>query len=325
MVRSILPERAENEPTAAVEPERFPAAGYAVRLYPLDEPGELQLIDLWRVVWSGKWVIVVAAAAGVLATFLAALVMTPVYRAEVVMSPVSADNAPGGGLSSLASQFGGLAALAGISVGLGQDDTAQALAILKSRKFTEAFIDRHQLLPILYADLWDPKTRTWDVEAPGEAPTRSKAYDLFDRSIRVITQDPETGLVTLSIDWSDAAQATEWANGLVNEVNANVRGRAIEQSNRNIDFLRSQLQSTNEVELRAAVFGVMEAEMKNAMLANVKAEYAFEVIDPAVVPEKRLWPNRFLLAVFGFGAGALLGTLFVFLHRLVRTAPRPND
>jgi uncharacterized protein involved in exopolysaccharide biosynthesis len=246
--------------------------------------------------------------------------MTPIYRAQVVMAPVSVEKA-GGGLASLASQFGGLAALAGVNLSTTQDDTAQSLAVLKSRAFTEAFVDRHQLLPILYADLWDPKTKTWNVDEPEETPTLYKAYDFFDKSIRVITQDPETGLVTLTIDWSDPRQATEWANALVNEVNADVRQRAVQQSNKSIDFLRSQLQSTNEVELRTAVFSLMEAEMKNAMLASVKTEYAFEVIDPAVVPEKRVWPNRWLLAVFGLAAGALLGVLFVFLRRLIKAAP----
>jgi uncharacterized protein involved in exopolysaccharide biosynthesis len=308
---------------AAIDPERFPAEGYAVRLYPLAEPDEVQLIDLWRTVWSGKWVILGAAVLGALATFLAAFIMTPMYRAEVVMAPVSVDKTSGG-LAGLASQFGGLAALAGINLNSSQNDTAQALAVLKSRAFTESFIDRHQLLPILYADLWEPKTKTWDVDEPQEVPTLYKAYDYFDKSIRVITQDPETGLVTLTIDWSDAKLATEWANALVSEVNADVRQRAVEQSNKSIDFLRSQIQSTTEVELREAVFGLMEAEMKNAMLANVKTEYAFEVIDPAVVPEKRLWPNKWLLAIFGLAAGGLLGLFYVFVRRLVTSTPPSN-
>jgi uncharacterized protein involved in exopolysaccharide biosynthesis len=308
---------------AAIEPEPFPAAGYAVRLYPLDEPEELQLLDLWRAIWAGKWVILAGAILGVIATFIAALVMTPVYRATVVLSPASADRTSGG-LAGLASQFGGLAALAGVNLPTSESDTAQALAILKSRAFTEGFIDRHELLPILYADRWDAAARTWDVDDPREVPTLYKAFDLFDRKIRVITPDLETGLVTMTIDWTDPVLATQWANALVSEVNSHVRERAVDQSNRSIEFLRSQLQSTNEMELRTAVFALMETEMKNAMLANVKTEYAFEVIDPAVVPERRLWPNRFLFAVFGFAAGLLLGVAFVFLRPLIATASAPH-
>jgi uncharacterized protein involved in exopolysaccharide biosynthesis len=293
---------------------RLPAEGYAVRLYPLVEPDEVRLADLWRALWSGRWLILALSVICSVLALLASFVITPVYRAEVVMAPVTSDR-NAGGLSSLVGQLGGLASLAGVNLSSG-DDTAQSLAVLHSRSFTEKFLDRHALLPILYADLWNPETKTWDVDDPAETPTLWKAYDLFDKSVRTITQDATTGLVTLTIEWSDPKVATAWANQLVSDVNADVRNRAIEQSQSSIEFLRQQVQSTAEVELRTAVFGLMEAEMKNAMLAHVRTEYAFEVIDPAVVPEKRVWPNRVLLGVLGLAAGFFLGVLVVFLRRL---------
>ena len=293
---------------------RLAAEGYAVRLYPLVEPEEIRLADLWRVFWGGRWLVlalsVICAVLAVLASFL----ITPVYRAEVVMAPVDSDR-NAGGLSGLVGQLGGLASLAGVNLSSG-DNTAQALAVLHSRSFTERFIDKHALLPILYADLWSPATKTWDVDDPAEAPTLWKAYDLFDKSVRTIAQDAETGLVTLSIEWSDPKVATAWANQLVSDVNADVRNRAIDQSQKSIEFLRQQVQTTAEVEMRTAVFGLMEAEMKNAMLAHVRTEYAFEVIDPAVVPEKRVWPNRVLLGVLGLAAGFFIGVLAVLVRHL---------
>ena len=54
------------------------------------------------------------------------------------------------------------------------------------------------------------------------------------------------------------------------------------------------------------------------MLAHVKTEYAFAIIDPAVVPEKRVWPNRILLAALGLAAGFALGVLVVFSRRALR-------
>ena len=296
---------------------RLPSAGYALRLYPIDEAEEIKLVDLWRVMWDGRWLILSLAVIGALAAVVAAFVITPVYRAEVLMAPVTAERS-GGGLAALAGQLGGIAALAGVKLGT-DDSTAEAIAILRSRAFTEQFIERNNLMPVLYAEAWDQATGTWNVADAADTPTPWRAYGLFDKSIRSVVQDTETGLVTLTIDWVDPQVARDWANGLVEEVNANVRNRAIEQSKRSIDFLRDQLKVTTELELRAAVFGLMETEMKNAMLANVRTEFAFEVIDPAVVPEKRHWPNRTLLAVLGLSAGLLLGVLSVFVRRSIRT------
>jgi uncharacterized protein involved in exopolysaccharide biosynthesis len=57
--------------------------------------------------------------------------------------------------------------------------------------------------------------------------------------------------------------------------------------------------------------------MKNAMLANVWQEYAFRVIDPAAVPERKSWPKRLVFAVLGVFAGLVIGTIVA----VVRASP----
>jgi uncharacterized protein involved in exopolysaccharide biosynthesis len=293
-----------------------PAEGYAIRLYPIEEGAPLRLADLWRTVFEGRRLIIAITAAFTILAIAATFLITPQFRAEVEMAPVNPDR-PTGGLSGLASQLGGLGSLAGLS--LKADDTsAKSLAILRSRAFTERFIDRHGLLPVLFADLWDAKAGRWDVDDPADTPDLAKAFERFDKSVRAVAVDTQTGLVTLSIEWTDPVVARDWANALVADVNAEVRTRAIEQSKRSVEYLRGELGKTTEVELRAAIFDLMESEMKNSMLSTVRAEYAFEVIDPAVAPEKRFWPNRGLFAVVGFAAGLLLAIVAVFVRVALR-------
>jgi uncharacterized protein involved in exopolysaccharide biosynthesis len=287
--------------------------GYAVRVYPISEAEEIRLIDLWRVVWAGKWRIAVASVIGAVLAVALSFLITPEYRSEAVLSPVGSSGG-GGPLASLAGQLGGLGSLVGLNFGV-DDRTAESIAVLRSRSLTQRFIEKNALLPILFHEDWDEASKSWRVDDPEDVPNLWKAYERFDRKVRSVTQDAETGLVTLSIDWIDPLQARDWANGLVAEVNADMRSRAIEQSKKNIEFLRGHLQNTNEVELRTAAFGLMEAEMKNAMLSAVRTEYAFEVIDPAITPEKPSWPNRILLAALGFFAGFATGLLLVFLRR----------
>lgn len=289
--------------------------GYAVRLYPIDEGDDIRLADLWRVVWDGRWLILSLAVIGAVVTTLAGFLVTPIYRTEVLMAPVTSERS-GGGLAGLAGQFGGLAALAGVNIG-SDDTSAESLAILSSRAFTERFIEKNNLMPHLFPDAWDAEKGRWKSEDPAEIPNKWLAFELFDKSIRGVSQDSETRLVTLTIDWVDPEVARDWANGLVSDVNAAVRSRAIDQSNRSIEYLRKQLQETTEVELRDAVVGLMEIEMKKAMLSTVRTEFAFEVIDPAVAPEKRRWPNRALIAVLGFAAGLMGGVVWAFVRRAI--------
>lgn len=283
---------------------------YAFRVYPIDDTSEVRLADAWRIVMARKWLIVSCTLVAAVAAAAISLLMTPIFRSTVLVVPVR-DPMESQGLGGLASQMGGLAALAGINL-TPANNTAESLATLRSRAFTEQFIKEHQLMPILFAQDWDETTRSWRVPAP-DAPTMWDAYDLFD-SIRRVEEDVQTGLVTVSIDWPDPHLAAEWANALIRDVNESLRTRAIEESRRNLAFLQKELEKSSEIELRTALYSLVEAEMKNAMFASGKAEYAFRVIDPAVAPERRHSPNRVLIVLLGATAAFLLSVLFVIVR-----------
>ena len=306
-----MPDQERNASGSRASGRGIEEGGYAVRLYPLDESEEIRLLDLWRAVWDGKWLVVLASFALAVLAVAVSFLITPEYRSQAVLSPVGSSS--GGGLAALAGQFGGLASLAGLNLGA-EDNVAESIAILKSRALTERFIRERNLLPVIFHDDWDAEKGAWDVDAD-DVPTLARGVERFDKSIRTVNQDVETGLVNLSVDWIDPVLARDWAQGLIAEVNADMRGRAIDQSKRNIEFLKGQLEATDAVELRTAVFSVMESEMKNAMMAAVRTDFAFEVIDPPVVPEKPAWPNRILLAVVGFFLGGMIGVLTVLMRR----------
>ena len=98
--------------------------------------------------------------------------------------------------------------------------TAEAIATLKSRAFTERFMREHNLMPILYAEDWDAEAQAW--RDPEEAPTLWKAYTRFD-NMRSIEQELESGMVRVSVEWSDPRLAAQWANALVADVNQILR------------------------------------------------------------------------------------------------------
>jgi uncharacterized protein involved in exopolysaccharide biosynthesis len=235
----------------------------------------------------------------------AALLMTPVYRAEILVMPADGDDS-GGTLSSLAAQFGSLASLVGDNLS-GGGDREEALALLGSRALATQFISDSGLLPVFFADKWDSAAQRWVVEGD-DAPTMADAYKLFNESIRGISVNSQTGLITLSIEWTDPDLAAAWANELIARVNASMRDRTIEEAERSIEFLNKEIDKTSVVDLRAAIFSLVESQVKRIMLANARDQYAFKIIDPAVPAEKDQFvrPRRMLIAASAFVAGVLL-------------------
>jgi len=274
---------------------------------------EISLLDILRALNRHRWTVIVITGLVTLLSVAAALLITPVYRAEVLVMPVSGESV--GGLSSLANQFGGLTSLMGINLSGDQGNSAEAVATLKSRAFAIQFLKEEDLLPIIFNDKWDSEHERWKTENQADIPTLQDGFRSFDK-IRTVSVDNSTGLVTLTIDWTDPSFAASWANLMVEHVNQLLRQRAIWQAEKSLSYLRKEVEKTDVVELQQAIYRLIENSINEIMLANVRDEYAFRVVDPAVVVEEedRIWPQRKLIVAVGFLIGGLIGC-FVALTR----------
>jgi uncharacterized protein involved in exopolysaccharide biosynthesis len=206
-------------------------------------------------------------------------------------------------------QFGGLAELAGLNLeALGTSSRGSGRTLIQSRTFIEEFIARNNLLPVIFADDWDETNGQWS-EQP--APTIWRGAEEFKRRWLVVDRDPETGLFSLTVDWTDPEIAAEWANQLVALANELVRRKDIADAESSIAYLNKQIDSTNVVELQRVLYNLLEVEQRTLLLANARAEYAFRVVDRAVAPRFRASPRRTLMTIAGLMFGGFIGLAYV--------------
>lgn len=279
---------------------------------------EISFEEILQRFGSRIWLIMSCGILGAAIGAAIAFTLKPIYRAEVLLSIVAGDHE--GGLGSLSGQLGGLASLAGISVGQEGDRKVEAIATLQSRSLTEAFISDGNLLPILFANKWDGSLGKWK-PSEKKQPSLWDGNKKFARDIRDVKDDKKSGLVTLAIEWTDPKVAAAWAKDLVERTNALLRKRAIERAESNIRYVQAQLVSASIVEVRQALFRLIENQIKVVMLAQSSSDYAFNVIDPAVAPEEKIRPNRPLIIALS----TVGGLLFAALYALVRPKARKKS
>jgi uncharacterized protein involved in exopolysaccharide biosynthesis len=262
----------------------------------------VELSELIRAVWRYRLIVLAATAVCGLSAAIIALTSKSVYRAQVVVT--EARDSEGAGASSLGSKLGGLAAIAGISAGAtAGTPSVDARAVLDSRHLVEEFIQRNNLVPVLFADR-TAKRSLW------------RAVKFFREKVLAITEDKVKGTTTIAIDWTDPVMAAQWASGFVALANELIRARAMSDSARSIAYLNDQIAKTNVVELRTVMYDLIEKETKTLMLANGRAEYAFTTVDPAVTPEERIWPKRTVITAIGAICGFLIGVaIAIFRER----------
>jgi len=277
------------------------------------------LRDLLVELWMRRWWIVASVVLFTAALTTAALTMTPIYRAQTVLIP-NDPNSLSGSLGSPLGQIGGLAALAGVDLGTGNAATQEALAVLESRQFIERFIVDRNLTGKLFPDRWDAQSGQWKVPV-AERPTVTTAYKRFQK-ITEVTQDKKTGLVTMKLEWRDPEQAADWVNAVVQRLNAEMRSRAIGKAEASVAFLEKELATTSLVGTRDAINRLIEAQIKQRMLASVSEESAFRVVDAALPPERSdpVKPKKFLLMVGGPLLGFIIGVMGVLMFNWVRSA-----
>ena len=241
-------------------------------------------------------------AAAIVISVIVALRSRPIYRAEAVIAPVS-ENALSN-LGGLASQMGGLAGLAGGLLGGASKDWNTALAVLRSRHLIEELVTRENLLPVLFPEKRD------------RPPTMGDAVLLFRNRILQVRDDPKTGLATVRVEWFDPKVAAQWANELVAIADEEERDRVVTDAGSSLKALQRQLAEADGVELRAATARLIEEQLKEKMVAGVRTQFQYQVIDRAVPPDrdKRVQPTRTVMVL----AGTLAGILFALLVVLTR-------
>ena len=269
--------------------------------YPDDE---IRLIELLDAVWQRKWIALSIAATFFLLSAILAFALSPIYRVEMLLLPASTDQSTR--LSAVANQFGGLASLAGIDLGSPGNNAQEAIAMLTSRSLLASFIEEKDLLPVLFADQWDSNAGRWSVARPDDRPTLWKGIKTLREDVVSVRQDPSTALITLAIEWGQPDLAAEWASDLVYRVNETMRAREIEEAEMSLAFLDHELSKTGVVELREAIYSLVEAQAKRKMVASVRDQFAFRIVDPARIPDSDdfVKPRRALMIV----AGTLFGT-----------------
>jgi uncharacterized protein involved in exopolysaccharide biosynthesis len=264
--------------------------------------------------WHYKFIIAAVTLASTATATVLSYTLDDKFQASITLSPVAEDSSGGrlGGLASLATEIGGGAL--GIS-SPGNTQKQEYLATLQSEALTERYIKENNLLPILFESKWDPVKHDWKDLPKDELPTLWKGNQFFKRHVRAVTTDTKTTLTTMMIFWKDPKLAAQWANGLVKLTNDYLRARAIDESERNVAYLKDQFTRTNVIGIQSAINSILEDQMKKAMIAQGSLEYALKVIDPAVPPEKRISPLPWLWIPLGFFIGLLACTVGAYVYR----------
>jgi hypothetical protein len=298
--------------------------------YPNDFDDEIDLQELFYVLSEGKWIIVS------LTTFLSiigviySLSLPNLYQSNAILAPVNSSSSISGALKS----YSGLAGIAGISLPSSVDEgnTVKAKQKISSLSFFENNIFPNIHLPDLMAvKSWNSKTNTltfddsiyntnsnvWvrDYSYPQQKiPSAQESFRAFKSKHLILSEDKNSGFITLSIKHQSPFVAKQWVELIVNEVNNFYRQKDKLESEKAVSYLNQQISITGLSEIKEVLATLLQEEIKKLSLVEANMNYVFDYIDPPAVMEKKSEPKRALICILGAILGGMLSVLIVLIR-----------
>ncbi len=295
---------------------------------------EIDLRELFGILWSGKIKIIVITAIFAVGSVLFALSIPNQYKATALLAPAQSDS---GGLSSALGQLGGLASLAGVSIGGGESSQSKiAQEIMKSWSFVETFISDNDLEVEVYAaegwsrdsgvlkiddDIYDTSQQSWLIEDDDTGELRPPtSWELFERfeEMLSVSEDKKSGLVSVSIDYYSPQMAKKWLDRYVSAINEHMQSRQVAKVSNNIAYLEAQIDKTSIAEMKEVFYTIIEEQTKDKMVAEASPDYAFVAVSPSMVPEEKSQPKRALICILGTLLGGVMSVVLVLVGHYAR-------
>ncbi|MDC3247606.1 Wzz/FepE/Etk N-terminal domain-containing protein [Gammaproteobacteria bacterium] len=295
---------------------------------------EIDLRELFYVLFHGKWIIVSVTAFVSIIGVVYSLLLPNIYESKALLVPVSTSS----GISKALGSYSGIAGLAGINLASGDGDESnsnKALKKISSLSFFENNILTNIYLPDLMAvKSWKHETNildynemiykrnsnTWvrDYSYPMQLiPSAQEAFKVFTTKHLSLNEDKKTGFITLSIKHQSPFVAKQWAELVVNEVNAFYRQKDKSASEKAVNYLNQQISITTLSETKQAIVELLQEETKKLTLIEANEFYVYDYIDPPAVMERKSEPRRSIICIIIALLGGMLSIIVVLIKHYV--------
>jgi len=299
----------------------------------MGDDDEIDLLDLWNVIWKGKWFIMGFTLLCTLVAVYVTLYVLPVtYKSDVVLQPTEMSSQSG--LSALAASLP-------ISIPLGGSGgkNANIVSFLNSRTIKERLIEKYDLLPKLYSDIWDKENKKWLIDDPEDKPTVLKGTQEKFKEIYIVNKDKTTELITISWIDEDPEFTKTMLQRTVKEVRYYLENEYESDAKREREFVENQLNKA-EKELEywekqvpsdklilskiqrerfasQTVYTELRKQLELSKIAEVKEIINFKILDHPFVPEEKFKPKRAIICALTIVTAGFLSIFLLFFQQFV--------
>jgi len=292
---------------------------------------EIDLRELFLTIWSGRYLIAFAVAAGIA---LAAFILhnsERKYTVSYTFKPVAEDNnAPS--LSGL----GGLASLAGVSLPTAASGDFQTFKILlQSEETAEQLMASPEIIRQIFKNEWSEETKSFE---PQEASAKVRSVQFIKRLLTgsdsaeytapnaarlaawlsesfSAAEDRDTGMLKLTSETPNPQLIIDVMTATSTITDTILKDRYLSSARQSVEFYQNKISAARSRESREALAQLIAQEQQKLMLAS---NGSFFVAQPLTRPSVSLHPTSpksSLVLALAVVLGSFIGSAIVLIRK----------
>lgn len=301
------------------------------------EEDEIDLRELWQIIFKGKKIIAAVIAVIVTFAFVYPLQQPNVYTSKMMLIPTSED-----GGSSLAA----LAAIAGINIGGSGSITPDVAfnSLLDNYNFMKKFVEKNKIVAHYddvnvdenyvfafgFRGFYDMFKSTPDSEE--EVDREQLTFDTVKlvKSAMSIISDKKTTLISVSYSDRDRTYPPLVIDAFLKDASAYLVGNNLRIIDKKLKYFSHEMQSADGFELRRSLSTIISNILQEKVMMKSKQFYQCDVLTqaiPANIKDKTK-SKRGLILVVSFITSIILGIFLVFFLEFIKTnkeEDKPNE
>ncbi len=153
-----------------------------------------------------------------------------------------------------------------------------------------------------------------DLEGMSENEKTWEGIRLLKEDILGVKEHKKENIISISARYKDPAIAQSIAATTLNELTDYMTAEAKRVASANMRHLETEIVHAADPFVRQKIYSLIAQQIETAMMAEAKENFAFKVIDPPRVPDKKVKPKRVLMVVLAFVVSLFLGILLSFIR-----------
>jgi hypothetical protein len=139
-----------------------------------------------------------------------------------------------------------------------------------------------------------------------------------------ISQDKKLGTLKVSADFYDPSKAAWLVEILLQTLKDYMSSEAIVTAEKNLAILHQELPRTADPLLRQKLQTLIAQNLERKVMAKVNREFAFKILDPPFVPDRKFKPKRAQIVMVSLVSSLFLGIFLAFFREYLQSVREQN-